>query len=174
MRLDDDHARVFDEAYRRHADSVFAVCLRFGLGDRQWALDRTHDVFVRLAEQLPRLQDRDNLMPWLYRVAANCCLMALRRHGRWGRLREKLRHVIPRAAPPPSQEVQARRNRAAVVEAIAALPAKQRAVMTLVYLEGLSQTEAAACLGLSKAQVSKHHQKAVSTLRERDWELTDA
>jgi len=172
MKLREEEARVFDEAYRRHADSVFAVCLRFGLGDRQWALDRTHDVFVRLAEQLPRLEDRENLMPWLYRVAANFCLMALRRQGRWGRLRERLRHLGPRAAATPAQEVQEGRNRAAIVEAIAALPARQRAVMTLVYLDGLTQTEAAGALGLSKAQVSKHHQKAVDTLRARDWELT--
>ncbi len=79
--------QTFDELYRKHHDAVFRACLRFAAGDRDWAMDRTHDVFVTLAREVDALRDASDLGGWLYRVAVNTCLMDLRRAKGWRRIK---------------------------------------------------------------------------------------
>jgi DNA-directed RNA polymerase specialized sigma24 family protein len=62
---------VLEAAYRTHSDYVFGVCLKFAGGDRNWALDRTHDVFLRLHDNLTTLRLDEDLRPWLRKVAVN-------------------------------------------------------------------------------------------------------
>ena len=77
---------MLEAAYRQYSDYVFGVCLKFASGDRGWALDRSHDVFIRLHENLKTLQLDADLRPWLRKVAVNECLMDLRRRERRQRL----------------------------------------------------------------------------------------
>ncbi len=160
-----------DALFRRHLDDVLRTCLRFAAGDRQWALDRTQDVFVRLAEELPSLRDVDDLGGWLYRVATNACLMALRRERGWRRVADRLMQALPGRAPSAERQARAERDVSAVEADIAALPARERAVMSLVYFDGKSQSEVAAVLGMSKGQISKLHSRALAKLKARDWEV---
>jgi len=169
VALDSEQRKRFDEMYREHAQMVFRTCLRFAAGERQWALDRMQDVFVKLGRNIDSVQD--NPGGWLYRVAVNECFMAMRRQKTWGRVKDTLFADEPITARSPEPDVEARQALGRLSQALQALPAKQRAVMVLVYLEGRSQNEAATLLGLSKGQVSKLHKRALETLREREWDI---
>jgi RNA polymerase sigma-70 factor (ECF subfamily) len=160
-----------EEAYRAHAERVFHICLKFGLGDREWAKDRTHEVFLKLAEKGAEIRKIDDLGGWLYRVSVNECFMALRRSRTSGRILSFLAFAWDRTEPPAEAKVRARRDLSALADALAELPAKQRAVMVMVHLEGKSQNEAAELLGLSKGQISKLHKKAMEHLAAREWEV---
>ena len=46
----EERDRELDRAYHLHADRLFRVCLKFSLGDRQWAFDRVQESFVKFAE----------------------------------------------------------------------------------------------------------------------------
>jgi RNA polymerase sigma-70 factor (ECF subfamily) len=165
-----DGRRVLEAAYRNHSDYVFGVCLQFASGDRAWALDRAHDVFMRLHENLNSLQLDQDLRPWLRRVAVNECLMDLRRRER----RQRLLRLFGRAAepgpPPPEREAALRRDVVALDHALGRLPAKQRVLLALMYFAGESLSEAAKVIGVSKGQASKLHKSALSSLAQRDWE----
>ncbi len=50
--------------------------------------------------------------------------------------------------------------------AVAALPDKEREVLNLRFYEGKTQTEVAACAGMSQAQVSRLENSAINKLRE--------
>ncbi len=50
------------------------------------------------------------------------------------------------------------------------LPTRQREVLTLVGLEGYSQTEAAALLGIGKSTVNEHLRKAQKFIRENFYQ----
>jgi RNA polymerase sigma factor (sigma-70 family) len=166
----DDVLSVLETAYRKHADYVFGLCMKLAAGDRSWALDRTHDVFIRLSENLNNLNLEDDLRPWLRTVTVNECLLDLRRHER----RQRLVGIFGFA----SDEIPARQERdlavgrdlVALDRALARLPAKQRVLLGLMYFEGESLTEAADKIGISKGQASKLHKKAVEQLAELDWE----
>lgn len=169
MALDSEQRKRFDEMYRAHAQRVFRTCLRFAAGERQWALDRMQDVFMKLGRNIDTV--KDNPGGWLYRVAVNECFMAMRRQKTWGRIKDTLFGDEPVTARSPEADVEARRALGRLSEELGTLPAKQRAVMVLVYLEGRSQNEAATLLGLSKGQISKLHKRALETLREREWDV---
>lgn len=168
--LTPEQTRWLEEAYRAHSERIFRTCLKFGLGDRDWAKDRTHEVFLKLAERLHEVQNPDDPGGWLYRVAVNECFMSLRRAKTSGRLLSLL-GMGDRTAPSVDRAVQAKRDLSALGAALSQLPAKQRAVMVIVHLEGRTQTEAATLLSLSKGQVSKLHKKAIDALAARDWEV---
>jgi RNA polymerase sigma factor (sigma-70 family) len=169
VALDSEQRKRFDEMYREHAQMVFRTSLRFAAGERQWALDRMQDVFVKLARNIDTVQE--NPGGWLYRVAVNECFMAMRRQKTWGRVKDTLFADEPIMARSPEPDVEAREALGRLSHELEQLPAKQRAVMVLVYLEGRSQNEAANLLDLSKGQVSKLHKRALDTLRQREWDV---
>jgi len=165
-----DRRRALEVAYRQHADYVFTVCLKLASGDRDWALDRAHDVFLRLDAQLPKLELERDLRPWLRRVAVNECLMDLRRRERRRRLLGLFGRAEPARATPPDADLALGRDVARLDVALGALPAQQRVLLSLMYFEGESLTDAARTIGVSKGQASKLHKRALSRLGEGEWE----
>jgi RNA polymerase sigma-70 factor (ECF subfamily) len=165
----DDGVRVLEDAYRKHADYVFAVCSKFAGGDRDWALDRAHDVFMHLSDNLRSLSFETDLRPWLRKVAVNECLMDLRRRDR----RARLLRLFGRSAPAdarPERDLGMRRDVVALDAALARLPPKLRVLLGLMYFEGESLTDAAQLIGVSKGQASKLHKRALELLAEGPWE----
>lgn len=166
-----DHVRrVLETAYRDHGDYVFGVCLKLASGDRSWALDRAHDAFVRLHENLAHLELDDDLRPWLRKVAVNECLMDLRRRERRRRLLGLFGRVDEAGGERPDQRAALQRDVIALDHALGRLPARQRVLLGLMYFEGESLSDAAGLIGISKGQASKLHKRALASLAERDWE----
>ena len=155
---------VFEAAYRQHSDYVFGLAMKFAAGDRSWALDRAHDVFLRLHENLGTLDLTADLRPWLRTVTINECFLDLRRRDRRRRLLA-LFGFAPEAMPAPQpHDVGLRRDVVLLDHALGRLPPKERMLLGLMYFEGDSLTEAATKLGVSKGQASKLHKKALERL----------
>jgi RNA polymerase sigma factor (sigma-70 family) len=160
---------VLETNYRNHSDYVFRVCLKFAGGDRDWALDRVHDVFMRLNEHQSGLSSEQDLRPWLRKVAVNECLMDLRRRDRRRRLLGVFGLSVPTRAAATDDALAASRDAATLDRALARLPAKQRALLALIYFEGETLTSAAELIGVSKGQASKLRATALKTLGREDW-----
>src|SRR4051812_42189373 len=64
---------AFEALVRRHQSGVFNFCLRM-LGQRDDAADVAQETFVQLYSHLARLDEREPLAPWLFRVARNRCI----------------------------------------------------------------------------------------------------
>jgi len=162
---------VLEAAYRSHSEYVFGVCLKFAGGDRAWALDRAHDVFIRLNDNLTTLRLDEDLRPWLRKVAVNECLLDLRRSERRRRLLG-LFGLAPEigARERPERAFALSQDVIALDRALTTLPAKERMLLGLMYFEGESLTDAAALIGVSKGQASKLHKRALETLKQGEWE----
>jgi len=74
-------------------------------------------------------------------------------------------HDLPDAAPGPSQQLDREQFEAALAEAIADLPERERLVVALYYQDELNQHEIAAVLGVTESRVSQIHSKAMLRLR---------
>jgi RNA polymerase sigma-70 factor (ECF subfamily) len=170
MSRGSDTRPVLEAAYRRYCDYVFRVCMKFAGGDRDWALDRVQDVFLKLNDSLGRLDMQGELAPWLRQVAVNECLMDLRRRERRRRLLELFGLPGGDLPAPPDHQVGTQRDVRALDVALGRLPAKQRVLLALMYFDGASLTEAAALVGVSKGQASKLHKNALVTLGKQEWE----
>jgi len=71
----------------------------------------------------------------------------------------------PGDAPPPPEGLDRARTAARLRDAIARLPDKQRAIVTMHYFDGKSLQDAGAELGVSKSWASRLHAQAVDQLR---------
>lgn len=159
----------FEEAWDAHRGRVFHWALRYGAGDSAFAEDLTHDVFLKLWAHLPALDAQDDLGGWLYTVTARLAVSRLRsRRGFLAVLRNWLQ---PAAAPGPDDVLDARRSSAAALEALARLPEKQRVVLCMISLDGLSQREVALQLKLSEGYVSKLVHRGQEALRAMGCDL---
>jgi RNA polymerase sigma-70 factor, ECF subfamily len=170
MLRKDDAGPVLESAYRQHADYVFGLCMKFAGGDRSWAIDRTHDVFIRLNENLNKLNLQQDLRPWLRTVAVNECFLDLRRRERRQRLLRIFGGASDEAPAVQERDVAVSRDMIALDHALEDLPAKQRMLLALMYFEGESLTNAAKIIGVSKGQASKLHKSALERLSQLEWE----
>lgn len=161
---------MLEATYRKYSDYVFTVCLKFASGDRDWAIDRAHDVFMRLHDNLDQLELEADLRPWLRKVAVNECLMDLRRRDRRRRLLRLFGREREAQAPSPEWEASLKRDVCALDLAVGQLPSKQRVLLGLMYFEGESLTDAAKLIGVSKGQASKLHKRALDLLSRGEWE----
>src|SRR5215510_6862380 len=83
---------AFEALVRRHQAALFNFCLRM-LGQRDDAADVAQETFVQLYSHLGRLDEREPLAPWLFRVARNRCIDVIRR-----------RRTVPLGMPDNSSE----------------------------------------------------------------------
>src|SRR5215469_8981102 len=69
---------AFEALVRRHQGPLYNFCLRM-LGQAEDAADVAQETFVQLYSHLGRLDEREPIAPWLFRVARNRCIDVIRR-----------------------------------------------------------------------------------------------
>lgn len=147
---DDAFEAVFVELFPR----AFRLAFRI-LGGRAAAEDIAAEALARTYVAWPRVRHLAWRDAWVLRVTANLAIDATRRRT---------------AAPAPSvggdvEEIAT--LRVALVQALRALPRRQRQIVALRHLSGLSETEVAAALGISVGSVKAHAHRGIAALRAR-------
>lgn len=128
--------------------------------------DVVQDVFLRMQRGLAGLRDDERFGPWVYQVARS----AIADHQR-----AAIRHPPPHGALPeeeaafPGDEDDGAIERelaAYVAPFVATLPSPYREALTLTELEGLTQKDAAAMLGISVSGMKSRVQRGRQQLRK--------
>lgn len=127
--------------------------------------ERAEDVvqqsFVKAYEAMHRDGPELNLRPWLYRIAHNTALNALRDRGlRHDQLDERMDGVER-----PDQALERKQGLRELVVAVQALPDRQRDAILLRELEGRSYDEIATALGVTDGAVRQLLNRARNSLR---------
>jgi RNA polymerase sigma factor (sigma-70 family) len=122
------------------------------------AEDAAQEALVVLYRKIGTLRATAALASWMFQVVRNECLR---------RSRIALRGTIPIAAAEPSAEDAAlmRLEAQRIIEAIADLPAEQRAVIVLRDIQGLSGAATARALGISGAAMKSRLHRGREALR---------
>jgi len=158
------HKEAFDQLMRLHERRVLATALRLLNGNLADAQDAAQTVFLRLHKHLPGIRAGENLAGWLFRVTANVCLDELKRKSSLVPLDDGVNTIAASHADPERQFSDAER-RAALLEGLSLLPAKERAAVVLRDIEGIDTKEVARILGSSPATVRSQLCSARSKLR---------
>jgi RNA polymerase sigma-70 factor (sigma-E family) len=154
------HSGIGREPFREFVVAHGAHLLRVAFlltGDRSAAEDLRQEVLEGLYVAWPRVRD-----PFSYARTA----MTRRAVNRW-RLRARRGETALlgdwlRPVPDPAQSVV---DRSSLVQALAELPPRQRAVLVLRYFEDLTEADAAAALGCSVGTVKSQTSRALARLR---------
>jgi RNA polymerase sigma factor (sigma-70 family) len=150
------------EVVDRHQGMVYGTCLRI-LGNETDAEDAAQATFILFLKKCRKLKRDTVLSGWLYRTAGFVSREHIRMAARRKRREEKAGIM---------NELENQEDRQAWSElkpeldaALMALPRKHREVVVLRYLEGKSNDEAAATLGMTPSAVSTRHGRALEKLR---------
>lgn len=157
-RRGDDAA--FGVLFQRTADDVgryIAAILR----DRDRAEDAVAETYLAAWRQLPKLREPDRFEAWLFRIAHNRAVDALR-----APQTEPLPDTdLPGADAGPETTVLAQERIDHLRDALVRLPEDQREIITLRYLRGASHAEIAQQLGKSEGASRVALHRAVESLR---------
>lgn len=162
---------AFADLFHRHRDRLWAVALRT-LGDREEAADALQDALLSAHRAAGRFRGDSAVTTWLHRIVVNACLDRIRRRrahptvplpdghrspepGRWT-------GGIEPAAPTPDHD-----TALVVRQALAELPAEQRAALILVDVQGYPVAEAARILGVAEGTVKSRCARARARLALR-------
>ena len=130
-------------AFRR---KIFGLAYSF-LRDREAAEDVTQEVFIKLWRALPGFDGRAAMSTWIYTIARNASLSALRARRPQSSLSDpQVMAAVESTNPVPSADVSV--DRAALLRLVDQLPTKQRQVIMLFYMEARSHEEVAAMLAM--------------------------
>ncbi len=151
--------------------------LNFGMRmcqDREDARDVLQETMLKTFESVGDLRHPDAFRTWLYRIAANACLMK-RRRSRFLKEEVSLEEVLPdpeqlKNSPEwgrlPDQALLDGELKNQVREAIYSLPPLYRSVLVLRDMEGLDTEEVAQVLGLNKDVVKMRLHRARAKVRQ--------
>lgn len=150
---EDPHA--FAEIVRRHRDRLWAVAIRT-LGDREEAADAVQDALLSAFRAAHTFRGQSAVTTWLHRITVNACLDRARKAAsRRAAPVADTGHFEQLLEPEESAEAPAERQDTGreLREALATLPADQRAALVLVDMEGYPVAEAADILGVPAGTV---------------------
>jgi RNA polymerase sigma-70 factor, ECF subfamily len=152
-------------AFRALADAHLSKIMNYAyrlLHDRTEAEDVAQETFLRLWKDAGRYEPKARVTTWLHRIAHNLCIDRLR--GRREQPSETLDEE--RTSQEPGGLLDQKRVLIEVERALAALPERQRAAITLVHYQGLTNVEAAAVLEINVDALESLLARGRRTLKE--------
>ena len=169
MLAKDGHERAFEALVERYRRPLLRHVRRILPEAR--AEDAVQQAFLNAWSALERGVEVREPRAWLYRVAQNAALNALRVQGyEYDELRESVRS----SAAGPAEDHERRWVMRRTLAGLAALPEAQREALLRTAVEGRSQEQVAAELGLSEGAVRGLVYRARTALRAAATALTPA
>jgi RNA polymerase sigma factor (sigma-70 family) len=160
--LGEHNEAAFEALLRRHGPMVLDVC-RGVLANEADAEDAFQATFLVLARKAGSIRQAATLASWLHGVAHRTALKA---RAEATRRRGHETGVPERAVSDPDSLTWAELRRV-LHEELARLSERHREPLVLCYLQGKTQDEAAALLGLSKGTLKRLLERGRAVLRER-------
>jgi RNA polymerase sigma factor (sigma-70 family) len=164
-RLDDSARELVVRMFHQEGRSLVRLASLF-VDDRNAAEDIVQEAFIRLARSAHRINDEEKAPAYLRSIVLNLArdhnrrgLVSLRHHSTAG-------HEL--GFDPLSIDVLVRdEDHRAVLDAVRALPLRQRDCVTLRYFEDLGIEAIAATLALSPNSVKTHLRRGMAALERK-------
>ena len=160
-RRDEALAAILD-AYKR---KVFGLALSY-LRDREAAQDVAQEVFIKVWKALPRYDERATVSTWIYTITRNTSFSAIRARRPNASLSDpEVMEAVEMSAAARDEDSSAV-DAAALCKLVDQLPAKQRQVVMLFYMEEQSYDEVAEMLAMPIGTVKTLLHRARARLQE--------
>ncbi len=150
----------------RYQERIYWVARRM-VGRHDEAEDVTQETFVKAYLALGDFRGTSGFFTWLYRIAVNLSLNALRKRQVMTYLHqsELLGKILP-APDRPDTQFELREVEERLQSAVLTLPEKQRAVFIMRYFDGLSYAEISEVLKTSVGGLKANYFHALKKVQE--------
>lgn len=152
-------ANAFEELVLRYEKTVYNLALRM-VGDRDDAFDMTQEAFIKAYGSLSSFRGDSKFSVWIYRITTNVCLDFLRSKSRKQQVSltvsdddEDAQLDIPDPKADPEQQLIKKISMQSVEEGLKTLPDKQRQILVMRELCGMSYAEIGKALSLEEGTV---------------------
>jgi RNA polymerase sigma-70 factor, ECF subfamily len=165
---------AFEALVSRYQRSLYHLIYRY-VGEYHEAQDVLQQVWLQLYLSLPTLDPHVHVKPWLFTVARNRSVDALRRrrHLFFSELETvneedeaSYLDTIPDTSPMPEKEIELRDLQREIQHAIHTLPCIYRSVVSLYYREQMNYAEIGQTLMMSVSTVKARFHRAKPFLRD--------
>ncbi len=153
---------ALEELYAAHWRQLVRLAVLL-VRDVGTAEEVVQDAFVAVHARWHKLHEPDKALAYLRQAVVNRSRSALRHRAVVNR--HAARETDPHPLPGADQPALDANRRSAVLDALRALPRRQREVLALRYYLDLSETEIADTLGISRGSVKAHASRGSAALR---------
>jgi len=164
---------AFRELVQTHRNMVINVCYSL-LNNREQAEEAAQDVFLQIFKKSGEFKERSKLSTWIYRIAVNQAINTRRRNQRFKKKEfirlessDGLMSLKAPCADCPDSQLEAGKIKEAVQNALDSLPEKQRTVIILHKMEGLTSKEIAQILNISLSSAEARIHRAKINLKKK-------
>jgi len=150
----------FTKLYRRYAGKVFAKCISM-LADEGLARDATQDIFIKIMLNLSKFSEQSSFSTWIYSITYNYCIDLIRKKKKMpllftedvGKISSETNVEIP-----DSVVLEMKQER--LEKVLELLPAGDRAILMMKYIDDLSIKEIGDILGKTESAIKMQIMRA--------------
>ena len=163
-RAQDGELPAFEELVKKYQRDIYSLACRIVM-DMEEAKDLTQQAFVQAFVHIRSFRQQAQFRTWLFRIALNQCYNYLKSRKKFGDPLD-CDEVSLAGDDSPEADLVAREDHRRLYAALARLPSKQRAVITLKVEQGLSYEEISRVLGGTPGAARVNYCQAIKTLRK--------
>lgn len=155
---------AFDRLFYKYRDKIYRTAFRM-INNQEDALDLTQEIFLKAYKNINKYNFKSQFSTWLYKLAINVCIDELRKHKKSN---EVLTDEIPddRKSDTPEDIVLYEEQESLIWKALDTLKEKERSIIVLREMEGLSYEEIANILGCSIGRVKSRLHESREKLKK--------
>ncbi len=157
---------AFSGLVELYQDRIYSFALRL-LGGEAAAEEAAQETFVKAFRALPSYNKSQPFAPWIFRIAHNACMDALRAGGRSVSMDEEDFPDIPDGAPAVDDTVGEALDEERIEALLASLPPLYSEALLLQYREDLGPAEIARVLGVPEGTVKARLFRARAMIKEK-------
>jgi len=138
------------------------------MGDLDRSEDIVQDIFIKLWQQPPILQEGKSMPSYIYTMVRNRALEVMRRDDIGQRVHKQILYLHTEASEDDITEAEIEKHLLIdkIYVSIRQLPPKSREAFTLSKINGLTYAQIAEKMGISVKTVEHHISRALKSLRE--------
>lgn len=158
-------AGAWDALFRRFQLPLYVYVFEL-VRDEQTSLDIVQETFINAARHIGSLRNDAKFGSWLFGIAHQKCIQRWRKQAREEMLREEFSNISDELETGPDELLIRQEEEAEFMNLLDQLPAPQKSVLLLYFMEDFSLEEIAGITGVSVGTVKSRLHYAKKSLRQ--------